>query len=293
VTYLRTIEDSERLRDAIQPGRRITILGGGFLGLEVAATARAAGATVTLIEQQDVPLQGILGREVGQVFAGLHRDRGVDLRLGVKVVAIERLDDLAVVQLADHSRVEAELLVVGIGASPNVELARAAGLAVDDGVVVDDRMRTAAPDVYAAGDVANAWHPVLERRLRVEHWDNAQTQGAVAGRNLAGDDVSHTSLPYFFTDQYDLGMEYVGHVGSEGYDEVVLRGDVPQRVFSAFWMRGGTVVAAMHANDWDTTAALRDLVGCSAVDVAALRDPAVPLTDIARGAARQSSGGQA
>ena len=267
VAYLRTREDSDRLRSVLAPGRRIAILGGGFLGLEVAAAARTAGAEVTVLEALDQPLLRVLGPEVGAVFADLHREHGVDLRLGARVTGFDGDGRRARLTLDGSPAVDADLLVVGIGASPDVALAEAAGLAVDDGIVVDERMRTSQPDVLAAGDVARAHHPSLGRSVRVEHWDNAIRQGRVAGHTMAGVEDAATDLPYFFTDQYDLGMEYVGSIGPDGYDEVVLHGDVPGRVFRAFWVAGGTIVAAMHVNDWDASDALRSAVGQSLAEM--------------------------
>ena len=267
VAYLRTREDSDRLRSVLAPGRRIAILGGGFLGLEVAAAARTAEAEVTVLEALDQPLLRVLGPEVGAVFADLHRAHGVDLRLGARVTGFDGDGRRARLTLDGSPDVDADLLVVGIGASPDVALAEAAGLAVDDGIVVDERMRTSHPDVLAAGDVARAHHPALGRSVRVEHWDNAIRQGRVAGHTMAGVEDAATDLPYFFTDQYDLGMEYVGSIGPDGYDEVVLHGDVPGRVFRAFWVAGGTVVATMHVNDWDASDALRSAVGRSLAEL--------------------------
>ena len=262
VTYLRTIEDSDRIKSTFREGARIVVVGGGWIGLEVAATARQAGADVTVVEAFELPLLRVLGPEVAQVFAELHREHGVDLRLGAEVAGIEGQGDRATVRLGDGSTLEADLVVVGIGVLPNPGLAERAGLAVDNGIVVDEHLRTAHPDVYAAGDVAAAWHPVLRERIRVEHWDNAIGQGTLAGRNLAGLDETYDRLPYFYTDQYDLGMEYVGHVGREGYDEVVLQGDPHgTRQFRAFWLRDGVVVAGMHANDWDAMDPIRSVVG--------------------------------
>ncbi len=263
VAYLRTREDSDRLRSALAPGHRIAILGGGFLGLEVAAAARTAGADVTVLEALDLPLLRVLGPEIGAVFADLHREHGVDLRLGAKVTGFDGDGRRARLTVEGSPDVDADLLVVGIGASPDVALAEAAGLAVDDGILVDERMRTSHPDVFAAGDVARARHPALGRSIRVEHWDNAIRQGRVAGSTMAGAEATVTDLPYFFTDQYDLGMEYVGDIGPDGYDEVVIRGDVAKRVFTAFWVAGGKVVAAMQANDWDASDTLRPAVGKS------------------------------
>ncbi|MDF3046119.1 MAG: ferredoxin reductase [Ornithinibacter sp.] len=242
--YLRTIEDSDRLKAAFGAGRRIVIVGAGWIGLEAAAAARAAGSDVTVFETAELPLLRVLGPTVAGMFAGLHREHGVDLRLGTSVTTT----DLAA----------ADLVVAGVGVSPRVELAKEAGLAVEDGVLVDARLRTSSPSVFAVGDIANHDHPVLGRRIRVEHWDTALNQAKVAARNLAGGDELYEAMPYFFTDQYDLGMEYVGHGGAD--DEVVVHGDLEGRVFRAFWLREGRVVAAMHANDWDATDDLRAAV---------------------------------
>jgi 3-phenylpropionate/trans-cinnamate dioxygenase ferredoxin reductase component len=197
------------------------------------------------------------------------------------VTAVERAGDRAVVRLGDGSTVEADLVVVGVGVAPNTALAEAAGLATDNGILVDKNLRTSDPDVYAAGDVASVAHPVLGVRVRVEHWDNAIGQGTVAGQNLGGLQVDYDRMPYFFTDQYDLGMEYVGYVPRSGYDAVVLRGDTSgSRVFTAFWLQDGTVLAGMQANDWDATDSIRHLVG-RRVDPSKLQDPGVSLSDLA------------
>jgi NADPH-dependent 2,4-dienoyl-CoA reductase/sulfur reductase-like enzyme len=276
VAYLRTIEDSERLKSTFTEGRRIAIIGGGWIGLEVAAAAREAGADVTVLESLELPLLRVLGPEVAEVFAALHRAHGVDLRTSVEVTSIEGDNDHAVVRLRDGSSIEADLVVVGVGVSPNTALAEDAGLATDNGIVVDARLRTSNADVFAAGDVANAAHPLLGRSLRVEHWDNAIEQGKAVAHSMLGEDVSYDHLPYFFTDQYDLGSEYVGNVGPDGYDDMVLRGDTEGNMFTAFWLRDGKVLAGMQVNDWDATDAIREIVGTS-VDPARLRDESVPL----------------
>ncbi|GAA4400014.1 FAD-dependent oxidoreductase [Fodinibacter luteus] len=249
--YLRTIEDSDRLKEAFGSGGRVAVVGAGWIGLEVAAAAREAGCPVTVFETAELPLLRVLGPTVAQVFADLHREHGVDLRLGASVSA----QDLA----------EADLVVAGVGVAPRVELARSGGLAVDDGVLVDAALRTvdaqrgtSVASVLAVGDIANHAHPVLGRRIRVEHWDTAINQAKVAAHNLVGGEQSYDAMPYFFTDQYDLGMEYVGHAGAD--DEVVVHGSLGDRVFRAFWLREGRVVAAMHANDWDATDELRAAV---------------------------------
>jgi 3-phenylpropionate/trans-cinnamate dioxygenase ferredoxin reductase component len=286
VAYLRTLDDSQRLKAMLTPGARVAIIGGGWIGLEVAAAARTAGAEVTVLEGLDLPLLRVLGPEVARVLAAVHRDHGVDLRTSVHVAAVERDAERSVVRLADGSSVTADLVVVGIGVTPNVALAASAGLATDNGVLSDEHLRTSHPDVFVAGDVANAWHPLLGRRVRVEHWDNAIEQGALAARSMLGEDVSYARMPYFFSDQYDLGMEYVGSVGPEGYDEVVVRGDTDQvagradqAVFTAFWLRGGQVLAGMHVNDWAAIEPIRAIVGHS-VDAGRLRDPSVKLEDL-------------
>jgi 3-phenylpropionate/trans-cinnamate dioxygenase ferredoxin reductase component len=280
VAYLRTIEDNRRLREAFGSAGRIVIIGGGWIGLEVAAAARNAGVDVTVVEMQDLPLLGVLGPEVARVFADLHREHDVDLRLGVGVDAIEASNGGASeVRLTDGASLPADLVVVGIGVQPEVGLAREAGLAVGDGVLVDGHLRTSDPDVFAVGDIAEHDHPVLGRRIRVEHWDNAIHQARAAARVMLGGDQPYDRLPYFFTDQYDLGMEYVGSVGPNGYDEVVLRGDVSTRVFTALWLKGRRVVAAMHANDWDQIDPIRGIVGRE-VDRDRLADASVPLDEV-------------
>jgi NADPH-dependent 2,4-dienoyl-CoA reductase/sulfur reductase-like enzyme len=260
VTYLRTIQDSDRLKDALKPGQRLLVVGGGWIGLEAAAAGRILGADVTVVEPLEQPLLRVLGAEVGELFADLHREHEVDLRLRTSVETIEANGETGVATLSDGWTVTADLVLVAIGAVPRTALAEAAGLRTDNGVVVDEHLRTSHPHVYAAGDVANAYHPGLARHLRVEHWDNAIHQGRTAARNLLGADEPYTRLPYFFTDQYDLGMEYVGAVGPDGYDDVELRGDLDGRVFTAYWRKDGRVVAGMHANDWDAIDEVRRTV---------------------------------
>jgi 3-phenylpropionate/trans-cinnamate dioxygenase ferredoxin reductase subunit len=280
--YLRSIEDSQALRSDLMPGRRLLIIGGGWIGLEVAAAARTAGCDVTVVDPLEQPLLRVLGPEVAEVFAALHREHGVDLRTSTSVTAISRRGDGAVAELSDGSSISADAVVVGIGVLPVTSLAEQAGLAVDNGIVVDEYLTTSHPHVFAAGDVANAHHPRLQRSVRVEHWDNAIEQGRTAARNLLGGHEAYERLPYFFSDQYDLGMEYVGNVGPDGSDEVVLRGDLEARVFTAFWVKDEMVVAGMHANDWDATDHIRGILDAGTVDLSMLRDPDVPLPDVLR-----------
>jgi 3-phenylpropionate/trans-cinnamate dioxygenase ferredoxin reductase subunit len=261
VTYLRTIEDAARIKSLLRLGGRLVIVGGGWIGLEVAAAARVAGAHVTILETLDLPLAHVLGPEVAGIFASMHRAHGVDLRCGTRVSSIESDAGAAIVGLADGPQLVADHVVIAIGVLPQTALAMAAGLQTDNGIVVDAQLRTSEKDIYAAGDVANAYHPTLGRHLRVEHWDNAIGQGVVAAQNMLGGSVRYDRLPYFFSDQYDLGMEYFGNVGPDGYDQVVIRGTPDEGTFTALWLRGTGVLAGMHANDWDAMDSIRKMVG--------------------------------
>lgn len=280
VTYLRTVEDADRIKSLLRLGGRLVIVGGGWIGLEVAAAARAAGAYVTVLEALDLPLVRVLGSEVAGIFASLHRAHGVDLRVRTEVVSIDGDAGGATVGLADGTSLDADLVVVGIGVLPETGLGVAAGLHTDNGISVDSCLRTSEPDIYAAGDVANAYHPLLGRHLRVEHWDNAIGQGVVAAQNMLGGSVVYDRLPYFFSDQYELGMEYLGNVGPDGYDQVVLRGNPDEARFTAFWLREGRVLAGMHANEWDAIDPIRKIVTANAV-AEDLRDDSVSLAQTA------------
>jgi 3-phenylpropionate/trans-cinnamate dioxygenase ferredoxin reductase subunit len=282
VLYLRRVADSDQIKAAFASAPRIAVIGAGWIGLETAAAARAAGAEVTILEAAELPLLRVLGTEVARVFAGLHHEHGVDLRFGVQVSEITGAGGRAAgVRLADGGHVEADAVIVGVGITPNSQLAGAAGLQTRNGVVVDARLRSSDPDIYAAGDIANAYHPVLGSHIRVEHWANALNQPQAAARAMLGQDVSYDRLPYFYTDQYDLGMEYTGYVEPGGYDQVVFRGDVERREFIAFWLAGGRVLAGMNVNIWDAGDAIQALVrGGRPVDPARLADPGVPLDQL-------------
>jgi 3-phenylpropionate/trans-cinnamate dioxygenase ferredoxin reductase component len=282
VLYLRRVADSDQIKEAFQAASRVAVIGAGWIGLETAAAARAAGVEVTILEAAELPLLRVLGPEVAQVFAGLHRDQGVDLRFGVGVGEIAGSRGRARgVRLADGSHVEADAVIVGVGITPNSQLAEAAGLAVSNGVVVDARLRSSDPDIYAAGDVASAYHPGLGRHIRVEHWANALNQPQTAARAMLGQDVGYDRVPYFYTDQYDLGMEYAGYVEPGGYDQVVFRGDLERREFIAFWLGGGRVLAGMNVNVWDVSDTIQALVRSGrTVDTGKLADPGVPLDQV-------------
>jgi len=283
VLTLRTVEDSDRLRAAFDGAARAVFIGGGWIGLEVAAAARQAGAEVTVLEALPLPLVRVLGDEMAGVFADLHREHGVDLRTGVTVEQIEAADGtghVGAVRLGDGTRIAATVVVVGIGAAPDVTLAEDAGLEVDNGVLVDAGGRTSDPDVFAAGDIADAEHPVLGRRIRVEHWANALNQPETVAPAMLLGYASYDNLPYFYTDQYDLGMEYAG-LGAPD-DEVVVRGDRDGREFVAFWLRDGRVTAGMAVNIWDVLDDVKALIlSGKQVDPDRLADARVPLSELA------------
>ena len=285
VHYLRRLADSDRLKETFLAASRVVVIGGGWIGLETTAAARTAGVQVTLLEAGELPLQRLLGREAAQVFADLHTEHGVDLRCGTHVTEITG-DDGHVngVLLDGGERIGADAVIVGVGISPNTAPARDAGLDVEDGIRVDAALRTSHPDIWAAGDVAGALHPLLGRHIRVEHWANALNQPATAARSMLGEDVTYDRLPYFFTDQYDLGMEYTGHTGPGGFDQVVFRGSTADREFIAFWLKERRVLAGMNVNVWDVTDRIRTLVTSGLpVDAAKLADVGVPLTEVFAG----------
>jgi 3-phenylpropionate/trans-cinnamate dioxygenase ferredoxin reductase component len=283
VLYLRRVGDCERIRRTFQSASRIVFVGGGWIGLEVAAAAREAGVDVTVLEAGELPLLRVMGRQIAPVFADLHREHGVDLRLTAQVAEIVGDNGRAAgVRLADGTRVDADAVVVGIGAVPNTRLAAAAGLHVDNGIMVDASLQTSDLDICAAGDVANAFHPMLGKHIRVEHWANALHQPDTAAQSMLGKAASYDRVPYFFTDQYDLGMEYAGYTEPDGYDDVVVRGDLTSRQFIAFWTAQGRVLAGMNVNIWDVNETIQHLFRSGArIDPARLADPDVPLDELA------------
>ena len=279
VHYLRTVGDAERLREAIRAATRVVVVGAGWIGCEVAASARQMGAEVALLEAASVPLERVLGHEVGAVYRDLHADHGVELHLSTAVAGMVGGTHVAGVRTGTGHVVEGDVVLVGVGVTPRVELAVGAGLAVSDGVLVDEHLRSSAEEIYAAGDVANAWHPLLDARVRVEHWANALNQGPAAARSMLGDSTPYDRLPYFFSDQYDLGMEYSGFATT--WDDVVFRGNPSTREFIAFWIRNRCVVAGMNVNVWDVAERIQELIrsGCP-VDPQQLEDPDVPLAEL-------------
>ena len=281
--YLRRVEDSEQIRDTLGSASRIAVIGGGWIGLEVTAAARLAGVEVTLIEQADLPLLRVLGPEVAEIFADLHRRHEVDLRFGEKVEEITGDGGRVRGVRLSGGEVDAEAVVVGVGITPNTALAESAGLSVDDGVVVDEFLRSTNPDVYAVGDVASAFHPLFGRHIRVEHWANALNQPKYLAKTIVGRDATYDRVPYFFTDQYDLGMEYSGYVEPGGYDQVVFRGDRDGGEFIAFWLQDERVRAGMNVNVWDVSEPIQALVRSRRpVDAQKLADVNVALDDVSR-----------
>ncbi|OMC36949.1 pyridine nucleotide-disulfide oxidoreductase [Mycobacterium sp. GA-1841] len=279
VHYLRTIDEAAALSAALTPGSSLAVVGAGWIGLEVTAGARARGVDVTVVEAASQPLLAALGAELGEVFAQLHREHGVDLRLGQSVQEITSADGKATgLRLGDGSSVAADAVLVAVGAAPNIALAEQAGLAVGDGgVLVDAGLRTSDPDIYAVGDIAAAHHPLFDTRIRTEHWANALKQPAVAVAGMLGRNAEYSELPYFFTDQYDLGMEYAGHAPE--YERVVFRGDVAGREFVAFWLDADNrVLAGMNVNVWDVLDDVKALIRArTPVDPQRIADPSQPL----------------
>jgi len=275
VYMLRTIGQSDALISLFGSARRLVVIGAGWIGLEVTAAARTAGLEVTVLEVGAVPLQAALGDEMGAVFGELHRAHGVDLRCGVKAAEIVTAGGKATgVRLSDDTIVDADAVLIAVGARPNIELAADAGLAVEGGVLVDESLASSDPDIVAVGDIADQQHPVLGQRVRVEHWATALNQPAVAALTMLDRPATYDRLPYFFTDQYDLGMEYTGFVAPGARTSVVVRGDTASREFVAFWLdQGNRVLAGMNVNVWDVTDRIKELIlGGEPVNPDALAD---------------------
>jgi 3-phenylpropionate/trans-cinnamate dioxygenase ferredoxin reductase subunit len=258
IHYLRDVEDSDVLRERIEQGGHLVVIGAGWIGAEVTASARQKGVGVTLVEMTELPLERVLGRDMGMIYRDIHVQHGVDFRGGVALERFEGSGSIERVVLADGSSIDCSFVVVGVGVVPRIQVAQASGLDVDNGVLVSDRLETSVPGIYAAGDVANAWHPFFNTRIRVEHWANALNQGPAAAKNMLGADQPYDRLPYFFSDQYDVGMEYSGYAAD--FDEVVFRGDIPNREFIAYWLRDGVVKAGMNVNVWDVTQEIQEQV---------------------------------
>jgi 3-phenylpropionate/trans-cinnamate dioxygenase ferredoxin reductase subunit len=292
VLQLRTLADSEQIAATLVDGVRLVVVGAGWIGLEVAAAARQRGVAVTVVERSELPLLRVLGPQIARIFADLHRDQGVAFRFGTGVREFRGGGSdggVSSVLLHDGTELPADVVIVGVGVQPNVQLAEMAGVRVDNGVVVDQALRSSDPRIFAAGDVANAYHPLFRTHLRVEHWATALHSGPAAARSMLGAEVVYDRLPYFYTDQYDLGMEYAGYAAAGGYDTIVVRGDLASRQFIAFWTAGGRILAGMNVNVWDVTADIQRLIqSAREVDLVHLADPDVPLNELTTAVARSA-----
>lgn len=287
IHYLRTRAESQALTDAYAAKPRVVVVGAGWIGLEAGAAARERGCEVTVIEPQSTALAAVLGEEVGSLFADLHRQHGVDLRFNTGVEGFEGSDKVTGVRTSTGEVIPADLVVVGVGVQPNTELAEAAGIEVasredGSGIVTGPDLSTSVPDVFAAGDVVRWDHPLLGRFVRVEHWANAKDSGVAAAKAMLGQDVSHDAIPFFFTDQYDLGMEYAGDVPRGTSYQVMLRGDSSSGAYLAFWLdEENHVLAGMHVNTWGAIDVIQDLIRSrKQVDPARLADPSVELSEV-------------
>ena len=278
IHYLRTLADSARIGERLETGQRLVVVGSGWIGAEIAASARQKGCEVTMIEMASLPLERVLGPEVGQIYLDLHRDHGVEFLPETTVERFEGDGSVERVITKDGASIETGFVVVGIGVAPRTGLAEIAGLRVDNGILVDEHLATSTPRVFAAGDVANASHPFYGHRLRVEHWSNALNQGPVAAKAMLGQDVSYDEIPYFFSDQYDAGMEYSGY--ATDWDEVVFRGDVGAGEFIAFWVKDERVIAGLNMNLWDVSDPIRELIRSRrVVSSRDLADVDIPLSE--------------
>jgi len=279
IHYLRTVDDSDVLRGRLDGGGSVVVVGGGWIGAEVAASARQRGLEVTIVEPQSVPLERVLGPEVGAVYRDIHAQQGVQVLAGTGVDGFEGAQAVERVLTSDGRKLDCDFVVVGVGVEPRTQLAAEAELAVDNGVLVTAALRTSAPDVFAAGDVANAEHPFYGERIRVEHWANALNQGPAAARNMLGKGQPYEQLPFFFSDQYDVGMEYTGFART--WDRVVFRGDPASGEFIAFWLEDDRVLAGMNVNVWDVTDPIQRLIRERIpVEDGRLGDPDIPLEEL-------------
>ena len=279
VHYLRSVEDADGLRERLDRGGAVVVVGAGWIGAEVAASARQRGLEVTLVAPEAVPLERVLGREVGGVYRDIHTDHGVRMLLGTRVEAFEGDGAVERVRTSDGRHLDCDFVVAGIGVQPRTQLAARAGLSIGDGVLVDEHLQTSAPGVFAAGDGAGAQHPFYRERIRVEHWANALRQGPAAACNMLGAAEPYDGLPYFFSDQYEVGMEYSGFART--WDRVVFRGDATGREFIAFWLAGDRVQAGMNVGVWDVVDPIQRLIRDRvAVDDWRLSDPDVPLEQL-------------
>jgi 3-phenylpropionate/trans-cinnamate dioxygenase ferredoxin reductase subunit len=282
ILYLREIADSDAIAERIEAGGKLVTIGAGWIGAEVAASARTKGCDVSVLEMSSLPLERVLGPELGAIYRDIHVDHGVELLTDTALESFEGSGSVESVRTANGRSIDADFVVVGVGVTPRTQLADAAGLELQNGIATTERLETSAPGIYAAGDVANALHPLYGERIRVEHWANALHQGPAAARNMLDQQAPYDNVPYFFSDQYDVGMEYAGYTTE--WDEVVFRGDVDSREFIAFWVKDDRVLAGMNVNVWDVTDDIQALIRSKAtVDRSRLADPDVPIAELTGG----------
>lgn len=282
VHYLRTLEDSRYLGGRLRPGTRLVIVGAGWIGLEVAAVAAEKGCAVTVVDPHQVAVEPVLGTVIGEFFVDVHRAHGVEFVFGYRVMAVRGTASVSGVVLDDGQELPADEVVAGIGALPETEPFDSGLLAADGGVPVDPQMRTVDPHVFAAGDIAAIQNPLYGAPLRSEHWTTALASGRTAAHSMLDLDTAFDPVPFIFTDQYDLFVEYVGWLDSNSAADLVIRGDLHRRAFQAFWLEGNRVVAAMHVNCRDEgVKPLQALIRRrEPVNRARLADPSVPLADL-------------
>jgi 3-phenylpropionate/trans-cinnamate dioxygenase ferredoxin reductase subunit len=279
VYYLRTIGDCERIASELAPGRRVVVIGAGFIGAEVAASARTTGLEVTVLEGGQVPLARALGPEMGRIYGDIHREHGIDLRLSTRIERLEGSGQVERVMTSDGEAVGCDFVVVGIGIDPDTALAEGTGIEVGNGIIVDEHCRTNVDGVFAAGDVANFPNPILGERLRLEHWANAQNQGVAAAKAMLGSEEPYADVPWFWSDQYDLNLQYVGYASS--WDHIAIRGSVPERRFTAFYVKDGRLRAAMTLNRARDIRPSRELIRARVqVDAEKLQDEDVELRSL-------------
>jgi len=285
IHYLRSLADCELLQDRLDGAGHVAVVGAGWIGSEFAASARQTGHEVTLIDPTALPNERIFGTEIGSFYRGVHAAHGINLALGEGVESFEGDRALERLRTSSGRVIDCDLAVVGIGVVPRLDLAKSAGLSIESGIVVDEALETSAPGVFAAGDVASAWHPFYGERIRVEHWSNALNQGPAAARAMLGEAISFDHIPYFFSDQYEVGMEYSGYAPQ--WDDVVFRGERESGEFIAFWLHDGVVAAGMNVNVWDVNDQIRELIRSRrAIDRGALSDPDTPLDSLGAGSLR-------
>ncbi|WP_426225470.1 NAD(P)/FAD-dependent oxidoreductase [Pseudarthrobacter sp. DSP2-3-2b1] len=250
VTTFRTLDDSRRLRGALAPGgKNVVMIGSGWIGMELAAAAATYGNNVTLLGLEDIPLAGAIGPDLGRFFRGLHEANGVGFRLPASARELTGADGTVTGVITDSGELlPADIVVIAVGVVPGTELAQAAGLALDNGILTDASLRTSVPGIFAAGDVANALHPFTGQHHRSEHWSNALNGGKVAAKAMLGLEATHSTIPYFYTDQFDVSMEYSGFPALAAGAEPVIRGSLEAKEFIAFWQHGSRVVAGMSVN---------------------------------------------